>query len=72
MNLGEYLVPVNADIRSIDVILVDEEDRHVNPIGAKGIGESGIVSVAAAIANAVYHATSKRVRDLPITCAKLL
>ena len=72
VNLGEYLVPVNADIRAIDVILVDEDDPHVNPIGAKGIGEIGIVGVAPAIANAVYHATGKRVRDLPITCEKLL
>jgi len=72
VNLGEYLVPVNADIRDIEVILVDEEDAHVNPIGAKGIGEIGIVGVAAAIANAVYHATGKRVRELPITCEKLL
>ncbi|HEY6140325.1 MAG TPA: xanthine dehydrogenase family protein molybdopterin-binding subunit [Thermoanaerobaculia bacterium] len=72
INLGEYLMPVNADIRSIDVILVEEDDPHVNPIGAKGIGEIGIVGVAPAIANAVYHATGKRIRDLPITCDKLL
>jgi len=72
VNFGEYLVPVNADIRSIDVILVEEEDPHVNPIGAKGIGEIGIVGVAAAVANAVYHATGRRVRDLPITVEKLL
>jgi xanthine dehydrogenase YagR molybdenum-binding subunit len=72
INFGEYLVPVNADIRNLEVILVDETDRHVNPIGAKGIGEIGIVGVAPAIANAVYHATGKRVRDLPITLEKLL
>jgi len=72
VNLGEYLVPVNADIRAIDVVLVEEDDPHVNPIGAKGIGEIGIVGVAPAIANAVYHATGKRVRELPITCEKLL
>jgi xanthine dehydrogenase YagR molybdenum-binding subunit len=72
INLGEYLVPVNADIRAIDVIMVEEDDPHVNPIGAKGIGEIGIVGVAAAIANAVYHATGKRVRDLPITCEKVM
>jgi xanthine dehydrogenase YagR molybdenum-binding subunit len=72
INLGEYLVPVNADIRAIDVVIVEEDDPHVNPIGAKGIGEIGIVGVAAAIANAVYHATGKRVRDLPITCEKLI
>ncbi len=72
VNLAENLVPVNADVRSIDVILVPEDDPHVNPIGAKGIGEIGIVGVAPAIANAVYHATGKRVRDLPITIEKLL
>ncbi|HKS21762.1 MAG TPA: xanthine dehydrogenase family protein molybdopterin-binding subunit [Thermoanaerobaculia bacterium] len=72
INLGEYLMPVNADIRTLDVILVEEDDPHVNPIGAKGIGEVGIVGVAPAIANAVYHATGKRIRDLPITCDKLL
>jgi len=64
-------VPVHADIGAIDVILVPEEDKFVNPIGAKGIGEIGIVGVAAAIANAIYHATGKRVRELPITLDKL-
>jgi xanthine dehydrogenase YagR molybdenum-binding subunit len=72
VNLAEYLVPVNADIRAIDIIMVEEDDPYVNPIGAKGIGEIGIVGVAAAIANAVYHATGKRVRDLPITIEKIL
>ena len=72
VNFAENLVPVNADVRDIDVILVEEEDPHVNPIGVKGIGEIGIVGVAPAIANAVYHATGKRVRDLPITVEKLL
>ena len=52
--------------------MVEEHDPHVNPIGAKGIGEIGIVGVAPAIANAVYHATGKRVRDLPITIEKLM
>jgi xanthine dehydrogenase YagR molybdenum-binding subunit len=72
VNLAEYLVPVNADIRSIDIILVEEDDPHVNPIGVKGVGEVGIVGVAPAIANAVYHATGKRVRDLPITIEKVM
>ena len=72
VNMGEYLIPVNADIGNLDVIMVEEEDKYVNPIGAKGIGEVGIVGVAPAIANAVYHATGKRVRDLPITIEKLL
>jgi xanthine dehydrogenase YagR molybdenum-binding subunit len=71
-NLAEYHVPVNADIGTIDVSVVDEEDPHVNPLGAKGIGEIGITGIGAAIANAVYHATGKRVRDLPITLDKLL
>jgi xanthine dehydrogenase YagR molybdenum-binding subunit len=65
-------VPVNADVGTIDVIVVDEDDAQINPLGAKGIGEIGIVGVAAAIANAVYHATGKRVRDLPVTLDKLL
>jgi xanthine dehydrogenase YagR molybdenum-binding subunit len=72
VNFAEYLVPVNPDIRDIDIIIVEEEDEFVNPIGVKGIGEIGIVGVAPAIANAVYHATGKRVRDLPITIEKLL
>ena len=65
-------MPVNADIPVIDVHLVPEEDAHVNPVGVKGIGEIGIVGVAAAIANAVYHATGIRVRELPIAPEKLL
>ena len=71
-NFGEYHVPVNADIRDIDVIFVDEPDDKASPIGVKGLGEIGIVGTGAAIANAVYHATGKRVRDLPITIDKLL
>jgi xanthine dehydrogenase YagR molybdenum-binding subunit len=69
-NIGEYYVPVNADVHDIRVIFVDEQDDS-NPLGIKGLGEIGIVGVAAAIANAVYHATGKRVRDLPITLDKL-
>lgn len=71
-NLAEYHVPVNADIHDIEVIFVEEKDDIVNPLGAKGLGEIGIVGVAAAVANAIYHATGKRVRDLPITIDKLL
>ncbi|NEX61879.1 xanthine dehydrogenase family protein molybdopterin-binding subunit [Noviherbaspirillum galbum] len=71
-NLAEYHVPVNADIGDIDVSIVDEEDPHVNPLGAKGVGEIGITGVGGAIANAVFHATGRRVRDLPITLDKLL
>ena len=72
VNLGEYLVPVNADIPALEVILIEEDDPFVNPVGVKGIGEIGIVGVAAAIANAVHHATGKRVRDLPVTIDKIL
>jgi xanthine dehydrogenase YagR molybdenum-binding subunit len=71
-NIAEYHVPVNADVHDIKVIFVDEPDARVNPLGIKGVGEIGIVGVAAAIANAVYHATGIRVRDLPITLDKLL
>lgn len=71
-DLAEYLLPVNADVPDIDIWLADERDEHVNPIGVKGIGEIGTTGVAAAIANAVHHATGVRVRDLPITLDKLL
>jgi xanthine dehydrogenase YagR molybdenum-binding subunit len=70
-NYGEYHVPVNADVHDIKVIFVDEPDDIINPLGIKGLGEIGLVGVAAAIANAVYHATGTRVRDLPITLDKL-
>jgi xanthine dehydrogenase YagR molybdenum-binding subunit len=70
-DIAEYHVPVNADIQDIKVIFVDEPDAIINPLGVKGVGEIGIVGVAAAIANAVYHATGKRVRDLPITLDKV-
>ncbi|MGO9567300.1 MAG: xanthine dehydrogenase family protein molybdopterin-binding subunit [Desulfomonilaceae bacterium] len=71
-NLADYHVPVNADVHDIEVIFVPEQDAFVNPLGAKGLGEIGIVGVAAAIANAVFHATGKRIRELPITLEKLL
>jgi xanthine dehydrogenase YagR molybdenum-binding subunit len=70
-NIAEYHVPVNADVRDIEVIFIEEPDSLINPLGVKGLGEIGIVGVAAAIANAIYHATGKRVRDLPITLDKL-
>jgi xanthine dehydrogenase YagR molybdenum-binding subunit len=70
-NIAEYHVPVNADVHDIKVIFVDEPDDIVNPLGIKGLGEIGIVGVAPAIANAIYHATGKRVRDLPIRLDKL-
>jgi xanthine dehydrogenase YagR molybdenum-binding subunit len=71
-NLAEYHVPVNADVHDIDVIFVEENDAIVNPLGIKGLGEIGLVGTAAAIANAVFHATGTRVRNLPITLDKLL
>jgi xanthine dehydrogenase YagR molybdenum-binding subunit len=71
-NLAEYHVPTNADVGSIDVSWVQEFDKVVSPIGAKGIGEIGITGSAAAVANAVYHATGKRIREVPITPDKLL
>jgi len=70
-DIAEYHVPTNADVQDIGVIFVDEPDGIVNPLGIKGVGEIGIIGVAAAIANAVYHATGKRVRDLPVTLDKL-
>jgi xanthine dehydrogenase YagR molybdenum-binding subunit len=71
-DFASYRIPANADMGQFDIAWIDEEDPHVNPMGAKGIGEIGIVGVAAAVANAVYHATAIRVRDLPITPAKLV
>lgn len=71
-NLAEYHIAVNADVQDIDIIFVEEKDAIINPLGAKGVGELGIVGVASAIANAVYNATGKRIRKLPITLDKLL
>jgi xanthine dehydrogenase YagR molybdenum-binding subunit len=71
-NLAEYHVPANADVPDIDVIFVEEHDDKANPLGVKGLGEIGVVGTAAAIANAIYHATGKRVRSLPITIDKLM
>ncbi|MFP4902348.1 xanthine dehydrogenase family protein molybdopterin-binding subunit, partial [Paraburkholderia sp. BR14261] len=71
-NLAEYHVPVNADIGELDVLFVGEPDLRFNPLGVRGIGEIGITGVPAAIANAVYHATGVRVRDLPITLDKVV
>jgi len=71
-SLAEYHIPVNADIGDIDVLFVEENDSIVNDLGSKGVGEIGIVGVAAAIANAIFHATGKRVREFPITLDKVL
>ena len=71
-NLAEYLIPVNADIQEVDVILVPEEDKIVNPLGIKGLGELANVGTNAAVANAVHHATGIRVRKLPIRMESLM
>ncbi|MDO9711876.1 xanthine dehydrogenase family protein molybdopterin-binding subunit [Paracraurococcus lichenis] len=71
-NLAEYHVPVNADVPSLEAILVEEHDPHVNPLGIKGVGEIGITGTAGAIANAVWHATGVRVRRFPIPLEQLL
>jgi len=71
-DLAQYHIPVNADVPDVEVAWLEEEDPHLWPGGGKGIGEIGIVGTAAAIGNAVYHATGRRVRDLPITPARLL
>ena len=70
-SLAEYHVPVNLDIPNIETYFLDIPDPHT-PLGAHGIGEIGITGAAAAVANAVYHATGVRIRDLPITLDKLL
>jgi xanthine dehydrogenase YagR molybdenum-binding subunit len=71
-NLAEYHVPVNADVPSLEAILVEEHDPHVNALGIKGVGEIGITGTAGAIANAVWHATGIRVRKFPITLDHLI
>lgn len=71
-NLQHYHVPVNADVHAIETMFVEEDDTIVNPLGVKGMGELGMVGIPAAIANAVFHATGKRIRELPITPDKLL
>jgi xanthine dehydrogenase YagR molybdenum-binding subunit len=71
-NLQHYHVPVNADVHEVETMFVEEDDTIVNPLGVKGMGELGMVGIPAAIANAVFHATGRRVRELPITPDKLL
>ncbi|WP_337266907.1 xanthine dehydrogenase family protein molybdopterin-binding subunit [Oryzifoliimicrobium ureilyticus] len=71
-NLAEYHIPAHADIDDIEVIFVEEEDQLTSPIGVKGLGEIGIVGVAAAVSNAIFHATGNRIRSFPITIDKIL
>lgn len=71
-NLAEYHIPVHADIHELDVIFADEKDDIINELGVKGVGEIGLVAMPAAIANAVYHATGKRINKLPIHFDELL
>jgi len=71
-DLAEYVVPVNADIGSIEVEFIDKPDHRLNSEGVKGVGEVAITGVAPAIANAIHHATGRRLRDLPIRIEHLL
>jgi len=71
-NLGEYHIPVHADIHQLDVIFVEEKDDLINELGAKGVGEIGIVGMPAAIANAIFNATGKRINKLPIHFDELM
>ena len=71
-DLQDYYVPVNADVQDVEVIMLPEEDHEVNPAGVKGLGELGNVGTNAAVANAVWHATGIRVRDLPVRLEDLL
>ena len=71
-DLAQYHFPANADIEEIDAVWLDEDDGELNPMGSKGIGEIGIVGTAAAVANAVFHATGRRVRELPIRLDRVL
>lgn len=70
-NLADYFVPVNADVSDVDVILVAEQDDHINPAGVKGVGELGNVGTNAAVCNAIFHATGQRLRKLPVRLEKL-
>jgi xanthine dehydrogenase YagR molybdenum-binding subunit len=71
-DLASYHVAAYADVGEIEALWIEEDDPHVNPLGAKGIGEIGITGVAGALSNAVFHATGRRIRDLPITLDKLI
>jgi xanthine dehydrogenase YagR molybdenum-binding subunit len=70
--MADYLVPVNLDIGRLEALFVPEDDPHVNPLGVKGLGEIALVGMAPAIANAIFHATGRRLRSLPIRVDALL
>jgi xanthine dehydrogenase YagR molybdenum-binding subunit len=70
-NLADYLMPVNADVPSVEVILLSEQDDHINPAGVKGLGELGNVGTNAAVCNAIFHATGQRIRKLPVRLENL-
>ena len=70
-NLADYLMPVNADVPSVEVILVSEQDDQINPAGVKGVGELANVGTNAAVCNAIFHATGQRIRKLPVRLEKL-
>ncbi|SCF78201.1 xanthine dehydrogenase YagR molybdenum-binding subunit [Streptomyces sp. DconLS] len=71
-DLASYHVPANADVPAVEAHWIDEDDTHLNPMGSKGVGEIGIVGTAAAIGNAVHHATGVRCRELPLTPDRIL
>ncbi|TIM63574.1 MAG: xanthine dehydrogenase family protein molybdopterin-binding subunit, partial [Mesorhizobium sp.] len=71
-HMADYLMPVNLDTPKLEALFVEEDDPHVNPLGVKGLGEIALVGTAPAIANAVFHATGKRVRTLPIQIENIL
>ena len=71
-NFADYHVPVHADVPNVEAFFIDKKDPYTNPMGTKGLGEIAIIGFASAVANAVYHATGKRIRELPITPDKLI
>ena len=71
-SLADYLMPVNADLQSVEALFVPENDRHLGPLGVKGLAEIAVVGVAPAIVNAIYNATGRRIRSLPVTPDKIL